>query len=184
MDKCKYLLFFFILTFSISCESMVRMDEIDEVMSKNDLNIILKVDAGNDYELKKIFEKDTIDGSYLKIDVVNSFAIRGKTEIDCSKKYRLSITLQNENANPVITYSYWKGRLTSVRNFTVAGKNGNPPTSKTQEVHDDWVTFYEIIDAQEGEDGFMLSIFCQSGTFYLKNINIEEINNNIDQPLH
>ena len=129
----------------------------------------------HDYEIQKVLVNENSNSHYLKIDVDNKFSIRGQTDIEIKKKYRLSITLKNINANPVISYSFWKGLKTSVRSYTLAGENGNPPTSKTQEIYDDWITFDEYFEAQEGEDSFMLALFCESGTFYIKEIKIEEV---------
>ena len=175
MRKIKFMLFFLSVLFFSSCENMVRIDEIDNVISKNDLNIQLKIDVDNDYEIQKVLENENSNSQYLKIDVDNKFSIRGKTDIEIKKKYRLSITLKNINANPVIMYSFWKGLKTSVRNYTLAGENENPPTSKTQDRYNDWVTFDDLFEAQEGEDSFMLTLFCESGTFYIKDIKIEEV---------
>lgn len=157
--------------FFYGCNTFVYSDKIDSVISKNDLNILLKIDDNNDYQIKEVSDNDY----YLKIDVIDEFTIRGKTEIEAGKKYKLSITLKNLSANPVILYSFWKNPVTSKRNFTLAGENGNPPISKTQELHTDWTTFYDYFEAKEGEDSFMLTIFCNSGTFYLKDIKIEEV---------
>ncbi len=167
--------FFLTVLFLSSCENMVKIDEIQNVITKNDLNLQLKIDVDNDYEIQKVLENENSNNYYLKINVANKFTIRGKTEISSNKRYRLSIILKNVNANPVIMYSFWKGLKTSVRNYTLAGENGNPPTSKTQEIYNDWVTFDEYFEAQEGEDSFMLTLFCESGIFYIKEIKIEEV---------
>lgn len=176
MRKIRIMLFFLTVLFFSSCENMVRIDEIENVITKNDLNIQLKIDVDNDYEIQKVLENENSNNYYLKINVANKFTIRGKTEISVNKKYRLSIILKNVNANPVIMYSFWKGLKTSVRNYALAGENGNPPISKTQEIYNDWVTFDEYFEAQEGEDFFMLTLFCESGIFYIKEIKIEEVN--------
>lgn len=175
MRKIRIMLFFLTVLFFSSCENMVRINEIENVITKNDLNIQLKIDVDNDYEIQKVLENENSNNYYLKINVANKFTIRGKTEISANKKYRLSIILKNVNANPVIMYSFWKGLKTSVRNYTLAGENGNPPISKTQDIYNDWVTFGEYFEAQEGEDSFMLTLFCESGTFYIKEIKIEEV---------
>ncbi len=175
MREVRIILFFLVVLLFFSCENRVRIDEIENVISKNDLNIQLKIDVDNDFEIQKVLENKNSNSLYLKIDVDNKFSIRGKTEIEIKKKYRLSITLKNINANPVINYSFWKGLKTSVRSYTLAGENGNPPTSKTQDIYNDWVTFDEYFEAEEGEDSFMLSLFCESGTFYIKEIKIEEV---------
>lgn len=175
MRNVKIICLLLAVLFFYSCENRVKIDEIDSVISKNDLNIQLKVDVDNDFEIQKVLENENSNSQYLKIDVGNKFSIRGKTEIEIKKKYRLSMTLKNINANPVIMYSFWKGLKTSVRNYTLAGENGNPPTSKTQDIYNDWLTFDDLFEAQEGEDSFMLTLFCESGTFYIKDIKIEEV---------
>ena len=175
MRNVRIILFLLAVLFFFSCENRVRIDEIDNVISKNDLNIQLKIDVDNDFEIQNVSENENSNSQYLKIDVDNKFSIRGKTDIEIKKKYRLSITLKNINANPVIMFSFWKGLKTSVRNYTLAGENGNPPTSKTQDIYNDWVTFDDLFEAQEGEDSFMLTLYCESGTFYIKDIKIEEI---------
>jgi len=154
---------------------MIRNDEIDDIISKNDINIKLKIDADNDYEIQKVLEKENSNDQYLKIDVDNKFLIRGKAGIEVKKKYKLSVTIKNISANPVIVYSFWRGLKTSTRNYTLAGEKGNPPTSKTQDRHNDWATYEEYFEAQEGEDSFMMALICNSGTFYIKEIIIEEI---------
>lgn len=175
MRKVGIMSFFLTALLFFSCENMVSVDEINNLISENDLNIQLKIDDDNDYKIQKVLENENNNGHYLRIDVNNKFSIRGKTNIEIKKKYRLSITLKNINANPVVNYSFWKGLKTSVRSYTLAGENGNPPTSETQEIYNDWVTFNEYFEAQEGEDSFMLSLFCEKGTFYIKDIEIEEL---------
>lgn len=109
MRKIRIMLFFLTVLFFSSCENMVRINEIENVITKNDLNIQLKIDVDNDYEIQKVLENENSNNYYLKINVANKFTIRGKTEISANKKYRLSIILKNVNANPVIMYSFWKG---------------------------------------------------------------------------
>lgn len=106
MRKIRIMLFFLTVLFFPSCENMVRIDEIENVITKNDLNIQLKIDVDNDYEIQKVLENENSNNYYLKINVANKFTIRGKTEISVNKKYRLSIILKNVNANPVIMYSF------------------------------------------------------------------------------
>jgi len=174
MKRVEILSLFFTITIIFGCEKMVKIDEIDDVISENDLGIELKIDTNKDFEIQRIAENETSD-YYLKIIVADEFYLRGKTEIENNKKYKLSVTMKNDNANPIISYSFWKGLKTSLRNYTLDGENGNPPTSKTQEIHSDWVTFDEYFEAQEGEESFMITLFSENGTFYLKDLNIQEI---------
>jgi hypothetical protein len=153
---------------------MVKSDEIEVIMSQNDLNLSLKTDIGNDYEIERISENDQSDKS-IRIKVADEFYLRGEVKIEPNKMYKLSVTIKNESANPVLMYSFWHEPKTSVRNYTLAGENGNPPTSKTQEIHKDWITFSEYFEAEKGEDSFMLALFCQKGVFSLKDIKIEEV---------
>jgi len=64
---------------------------------------------------------------------------------------------------------------TSLRHYTFKGENGNPPSSETQELYDDWMTFEETFETREGEDSFMLTLHSGEGTFYIKEINIEHV---------
>ncbi len=157
-----------------SCEKLVKTDEIGDVITKNDLNIELKIDTHKEYEIEKI-TKNGKNNNYLKIIVADEFYIRGKVKIKTNKKYKLSVTLKNNNANPVVMYSFWKGLKTSVRSYTLGGKNENPPTSETQKKHSDWITFEENFQAQKNEDSFMIVLFSRKGVFYLKDIKIEQV---------
>ncbi|WP_298371020.1 hypothetical protein [uncultured Lutibacter sp.] len=157
-----------------SCEKMVKTDEIADVITENDLDIELKIDTQNDYEIQRI-SKNEENNNYLKIIVADEFYLRGKAKIKTNQKYKLSVTLKNNNANPVVLYSFWKGLKTSKRSFTLAGKNENPPTSETQKTHSDWITFEESFQAQKDEDSFMIVIFSRKGIFYLKDIKIEQV---------
>jgi hypothetical protein len=175
MRKIRILSLLVSVLFFYGCENFVTNEKIDSIISRNDLNILLKIDDNNDYQIKEVSDND----NYLKIDVIDEFTIRGKTKIEIGKKYKLSITLKNLSASPVILYSFWKDPVTSRRNYTLAGENGNPPISKTQELHTDWTTFYDYFEAKEGEDSFMLTIFCKPGTFHIKDIKIEEVRNRL-----
>ncbi len=162
------------ITFFSNCKEKEDTNELNPIVSVNDLDVALSIEKDKGFQILSIAEDETpVD--HLKIDVSDEFAARGKVKIDIGKPYKLSVTLKNEGANPLILYSYWKGPVTSVRNFTMAGENGNPPTSETQKRHSDWITFEEVIEAQNGEDSFMLTILSQEGTFYLKEIRIESL---------
>lgn len=174
MKLVKILSLLLIILITSSCEKMVKVDEINSVISKNDLGIELKVNIDQGNEIQRISENEKSD-NYLKIIVADEFSLRGKAKIEVNKKYKLSITLKNINANPVMMYSFWKGLKTSVRTFTVAGENGNPPISETQKKHSQWITFDEYFQAQEGEDSLMIVLFSKKGTFYLKDIKIEQV---------
>ncbi|MFC3881139.1 hypothetical protein ACFOSV_13180 [Algoriphagus namhaensis] len=135
---------------------------------------MLTLAADEKNEIHKISEKENQE-EYYKIQVGDEFSLRGKAEIDQGKKYRLSVTMKNETANPLILYSFWSNPKTMVRSSTLAGTNGNPPISRTQEKHEDWVTFSDNFESDEGEKSFMLSLYSESGEFLLKEIKIEEI---------
>jgi hypothetical protein len=83
--------------------------------------------------------------------------------------------LKNIDADPVINYSFWEKPKTSLRHYTFKGENGNPPSSDTQEFYNEWTTFEETFETREGEDSFMLTLRSGKGTFYIKEINIERI---------
>ena len=155
----------------MGCEQMHGSNELDSIMSNNNLNIELKVDTSNEYEIENIADEDTGE-KYLKITVIDEFSLRGKAEILTGNTYNLSVTLKNTDANPLIMYSTWKGLKTLSRSFTLAGTNGNPPISETQNLHNDWITYNETFIAEEGEESFMLSIYSKQGTFYIKDISI------------
>lgn len=83
--------------------------------------------------------------------------------------------MKNASANPVITYSFWEEPKTSLRQYTLCGENGNPPVSITQDIYEEWTVFEEIVETEEGEDSFMISLHCENGTFYIKDICFEEL---------
>jgi len=156
------------------CEKYTESDEINGLIKKNDLSINMKVgdDAGG-FDMEKIYESD--DDYCLKIDVTDTYSLRGEAAIKPGNKYKLSFTLKNIDADPVINYSFWKKPKTSLRHYTFKGENGNPPSSETQEFYDEWVTFDETFETREGEDSFMLTLHSGEGTFYIKEINIEHV---------
>jgi len=47
--------------------------------------------------------------------------------------------------------------------------------SDTQGFYNEWTTFEETFETREGEDSFMLTLRSGIGTFYIKEINIELI---------
>lgn len=173
----KAIIFPVILIFIIlsGCENMNSSKEVEDIISRNDLNLELKLDENNEFSIDKLVENESADDSYLKIVVKDKFSMRGKVDINPDKKYKLSIVLRNDDSDPIITYSYWKGLVTLVRSYTIGGKNGNPPTSRTQEFTKDWQTYEAEIKAAKGENGFMLSLVSNNGTFYIKDIRLEEI---------
>ena len=174
MKLVKNLRILFLILIFFSCEKMVKTDEIEDIISKNDLGIELKINTKKKYEIQKISKNENGD-NFLKIIVADEFLIRGKAKIKTNKKYKLSITLMNSNANPVVMYSFWKGLKTNVRSFALAGENKNPPISDTQKKHSNWITYSEAVQAKKEEDSFMIVIYSKKGTFYLKDIKIEEI---------
>jgi hypothetical protein len=52
--------------------------------------------------------------------------LRGKAKTDKEQAYRMYVTIKNEDSNPLLLYSFWRDLETSVRNYTLAGENGNP----------------------------------------------------------
>jgi hypothetical protein len=159
---------------SLGCEQYALSGEINSLIKKNDLAINMKViDNTDGFALEKIYEND--NNYYLKIDVKNTCSLRGEAEIKPGNKFRLSFKLKNIDADPVINYSFWKKPKTSLRHFTFKGENGNPPSSETQNFYNDWVTFEEYFETSEGEDSFMLTLHCRKGTFYMSEINIEQV---------
>jgi hypothetical protein len=156
------------------CEKYAESDEINGLIKKNDLSIIMKVgDDSDGFNIEKIYEND--DDYCLKIDVTDTYSLRGEAAIQPGDKYKLSFTLKNIDADPVICYSFWKEPITSLRHYTFKGENGNPPSSETQELYDSWMTFEETFETREGEDSFMLTLLSGEGTFYIKEINIEHM---------
>ena len=178
MKKSKLIFIVVFLVLAISfiggCEKYTESDEVNGLIKKNDLFISMKVgDDSNGFTLEKIYESD--DDYCLKIDVTDTYSLRGEAAIKPGNQYKLSFTLKNIDADPVINYSFWKEPKTSLRYYTFKGENGNPPSSETQESYNDWMTFEETFDTREGEDSFMLTLRSGEGTFYIKEINIEHV---------
>ena len=172
MSYSKYILGFILcVTSIISCQKKIENNILQDSIKDNDLGIDLRLENDKGIELEEISTGDSGE-VYYKISVDKEFALRGKVSIEPNQSYKLSVTMKNESSNPLVLYSFWKGLVTSVRNFTLAGENGNPPVSETQKVSPDWVTFEETFQAQEGEDSFMLSLVSKAGTFYIKEIQI------------
>ncbi len=155
------------------CEKYAESEEISDLIKKNDLSINMKANVSNGFTIEKINESD--DDYCLKIDVTDTYSLRGEAPIEPGDKYKLSFTLKNIDADPVINYSFWKKPKTSLRHYTFKGENGNPPSSETQESYGDWMTFEETFETHEGEDSFMLTLNSGEGTFYIKEINIENV---------
>jgi hypothetical protein len=175
-SKLVFLVIFLVLIVLLfcGCEKYTESDEINGLIKKNDLSINMKVrDDSDGFSIEKIYGND--DDYCLKIDVTETYSLRGRAAIQPGDKYRLSFTLKNIDADPVINYSFWKEPKTSLRYYTFQGESGNPPSSETQEFYDDWVTFEETFETREGEDSFLLTLHCGEGTFYIKEINIEHM---------
>ena len=178
MKKSKLIFLFIFLVLAIlligGCEKYTESDEINGLIKKNDLSISMKVgEDANSFTIEKIYESG--DDYYLKIDVTDIYSLRGESPIKPGNQYKLSFTLINIDADPVINYSFWEKPKTSLRYYTLKGENGNPPSSETQELYDDWMTFEETFETREGEDAFMLTLHSGEGTFYIKKINIERV---------
>ncbi len=169
-----FLVIFLVLAMLLfyGCEKYTESDEINGLIKKNDLSINMKVgDDSNGFTIEKIYESD--DDYCLKIDVTDTYSLRGEAAIKPGDKYKLSFILKNIDADPVICYSFWKKPKTSLRHYTFKGENGSPPSSETQKLYDDWMTFEETFETHEGEDSFLLTLLSGEGTFYIKEINIE-----------
>lgn len=176
ISKFIFLTIFIVLAMLIfcGCEKYTESDEINGLIKKNDLSINVKVgDDSSGYNIEKIYESS--DDYCLKISVKDTYSLRGEAAIIPGEKYRLSFTLKNISADPVINYSFWQKPKTSLRHYTLRGENGNPPSSETQEFYDEWMTFEETVEACEGEDSFLLTLHSSNGTFYIKEINIQHI---------
>jgi len=160
-------------TFFYGCEKYAESTDINGLFRKNDLSLKMKIrdDAGG-YTIEKIPDGND---SCLKIDVHDEFSLRGEAPTVPGNTYKISVTMKNIDADPVILYSFWKKPVTSLRNYTLQGENGNPPSSDTQEFYDTWTTFEETFETQEGEDSFLLTLLSHKGIFYIKEINIELI---------
>ena len=158
------------------CENYTESQEINGLIKKNDLSINMKVeDDSNGFSIDKIYESG--DNYYLNIDVVDTYSLRGEAAIKSGGKYKLSFTLKNIDADPVINYSFWKKPITSLRHFTLKGENGNPPSSETQELYDDWTIFEESFIVREGEDSFMLTLCSEEDTFCIREKILSMCNN-------
>jgi hypothetical protein len=156
------------------CENYQVSDEINGLLKKNDISISIKVQDNPD----GFISGKILENSYeytLKIDVMDTYSLRGEAPVEPGNKYKLSVTLKNSSADPIISYSFWEKPKTSLRYFIFKGENGNPPISKTQAVYNDWTTFEEAFETLDGEDSFMLTLHCGKGTFYIKEINIERM---------
>ena len=178
MEKLKLVFLIIFLVLAIlpisGCEKYTESDEINGLIKKNDLSINMKVgDDSSGFTVEKIYESG--DDYCLKIDVTDTYSLRGEAAIKPGDKYKLSFTLKNIDADPVINYSFWEKPKTSLRYYTFKGENGNPPSSETQEFYDDWTTFEENFETLEGEDSFLLTLRSGEGTFYIKEINIERV---------
>jgi hypothetical protein len=178
MKKSKLIFLFIFLVLAIlligGCEKYTESDEINGLIKENDLSINMKVGGdSNGFTMEKIYESD--DDYCLQIDVTDTYSLRGEAAIKPGDKYKLSFTLKNIDADPVINYSFWEKPKTSLRHYTFKGENGNPPSSETQELYDEWMTFEETFETREGEDSFMLTLHSGEGTFYIKEIKIERV---------
>jgi hypothetical protein len=171
-----FLVMFIIVTTILfsGCEKYTDSGDINGLIKKNDLSVNMKVrDNPSSFSTEKIYENG--DNYYLKIDVKDTYSLRGEAEIKPGCRYKLSFTLRNINADPVINYSFWEMPETSLRHYTFKGENGNPPSSDTQAIFSEWTTFEETFETFKGEDSFLVTLHCNKGVFYIKEINIELI---------
>lgn len=178
MKKPKLIFLVIFLLFAIlpvsGCEKYTESDEINGLIRENDLSINIKVRDDSDcFTIEKIYESS--DDYCLKIDFADTYSLRDKTTIKPGNKYKLSFTLKNIDADPVINYSFWKKPRTSLRYYTFKGENGNPPSSETQEFYDERMTCEETFETLEDEDSFLLTLISGEGTFYIKEITTEHL---------
>jgi len=170
------LIILILLLFS-GCENYTSSKEINALFVKNDLNIEFKVLQDKDHIYEFTTLTDNLESkNYLLIDVENNFSVSSdRIPITPDKVYKLFITIKNESADPLVLYSFWKDSITESRNFTLAGENGNPPKSETQNINKDWTKYEETFQAQENENFIMMRIYSTQGVFSIKDISIEEI---------
>jgi len=178
MKKSKLIFLALLLISSIllvsGCEKYTESGEVNGLIKKNDLSLSMKViDDSAGFTLEKITGDE--GDYYLKIDVANSYSLRGEAAITPGNSYKLSFTMINTDAEPVICYSFWKKPITSLRHYVFRGEDVNPPTSETKGVYAEWTTFEETFETREGEDSFMLTLTSGEGTFYIREIAIERI---------
>jgi hypothetical protein len=171
---CLFILLISVISLFTGCEKYMESDEINGLIKTNDLSLKMKVEnVPENFVTEKLYEND--NDYCLKIDVKDTYSLRGEAEIKPGDKYRLSFMMKNTDADPVINYSFWKKPKTSLRHYTFKGENGNPPSSETQQSYDDWRTFEETFEVYEGEDSFLLTLRSGKGTFYIKEIDIERL---------
>jgi hypothetical protein len=121
-SKLIFLVIFLVLgmLLFVGCEKYTESDEINGLINKNELSINMKVgDGSNGFTIEKIYESD--DDYCLKIDVTDTYSIRGEATIKPGRQYQLSFTLKNIDADPVINYSFWEKPKTSLRHYTFKG---------------------------------------------------------------
>ena len=174
MKKSLLLSVFFTLYCFLACEKSVDFYQLDRFITKNDPGISFRTlnDGEHKYELLTDSNSD-----YLEIEVENEFsAYTGQIPVKPGKKYKLAFTLKNKGAGPVVTYSFWKSSVTQSRSFTLAGKNGNPPTSETQKIYTGWKTFEEEFEISDDEKSIVIRLFSGKGNFSIREIRVEELN--------
>lgn len=173
VHMCATLLLFLAALALCGCEEYGVCDELNSLFKRNDLGISMKVRRGG-YEMEKAYDSNS-DTVGLRIEVSGEFSLRGTADIVPGKRYRLTVALKNVSADPVINYSFWKEPKTSLRHYTFNGEDTNPPTSQTQQQHGGYTTFEEVFETREGEDSIQITLHSHQGVFYLKDMNIEEL---------
>jgi hypothetical protein len=170
------LMILIVLLFS-GCENYTPCKELNSLFVKNDLDIEFKVLQNREHKYGLTTLTDNLDDKeYLLIDVENNFSVSSnRVSVTPGKVYKLSIMIKNESADPLVLYSFWKDSITESRYFTLAGENGNPPISETQNINKDWVSYEETFQTQENEKFIMIRIYSNQGVFNIKDISIEEI---------
>jgi len=165
------------ILFLSGCKNYVSDEDFNSIIARNDIVAEFKMKKNKDHEctVNTHIDPDK-EVHYIEIEVRENLSITtGRTSIEPGKYYRLSVVMKNHSSDPLILYSFWEDSVTESRSYTLAGENGNPPISETQEIHKDWVEYAEMFKAIGKEAFFKLSIVSNSGVFFIRSISIEEI---------
>jgi hypothetical protein len=111
------------------CENYHESPEVNGLITTNDLSIGMKLEDNKGFTLEKV--DDSEGGYYLKIDGTDEFSLRGQAPVTPGETYRLSFTMRNAGAGPIIAT-----RLETAEDVPAplhaAGRERNPPVSETQ----------------------------------------------------
>jgi len=160
------------------CENYVEFDELNGVITQNDLSAVFLVgeEMEHVYTIEKECREDLEESYDLQINVENKFSLMtDRMPVTAGKQYKLTFTLRNPGANPVVLFSLWKSLSTQSRQVVLNGENGNPPHAETQERYANWTTFTEVIQPVEDEVYLMIRLYSGSGTFGIREVSIVEV---------